>query len=117
MQVCQSHILGALVNQDQAMNIGAVLMPIYAYKKGFVAKAEQSALNALVSANLNLDRNFALLFADRADERDQRCNLTFADDIDMQVKRSSQASTQARKQARKQARMPGHCAASRPCLS
>lgn len=72
VQSVQAQVMGAMCNADSSANIGVVLMPVFAHKRGYVFKVEQAAQTMLASANLNLDRAMALYFVDRGDERDQR---------------------------------------------
>ena len=72
IQQVQAQVMGAVCNTDSAGNVGLLLMPVFAHKKGYVFKAEQAAQSRLANANLNLDKSMALYFQDKGDERDQR---------------------------------------------
>eukprot|EP00969_Alexandrium_andersonii_P271412 11995900-Alexandrium_andersonii.AAC.1 len=72
MQLTQSELIGAVTNEASTLNIGAVMTPVFAYRKGFLWKAEHAMLESLANANINLDRSFALVFSGHADDRELR---------------------------------------------
>lgn len=72
IQTAQAEVLAAVTQELDTNNIGAVLTPVFAYRKGFLWKAEHATQEALANVNLNLDRNFALIFGGKADDRETR---------------------------------------------
>ncbi len=74
MQRLQGELLGAMANSGAA-NFGLVLLPVYAYQRGMVWKLESALQQQLAGCNVNTDRQMALVFSSRPDERDHRLGL------------------------------------------
>ncbi len=60
------------VCHETDMNIGAVLNPLFWYKRGQLWMQEQLIQNLLAAKMLNCDTQFSLLFKERLDASDQR---------------------------------------------
>ena len=65
-------MLGALVNQGTADNMGLVLGPTFCTTKGQVWKQEANINERLANSNLNIDRSWILTFEHGGDTRDER---------------------------------------------
>ena len=71
-QVVLMQVLQFTLNEN-ADNMGMMLSPIHAYKKGAVWVQDQAIIKTLATvANCNVDRSFTLLFKDKKDSRDNR---------------------------------------------
>ena len=72
IQKLQVELLGVVTNSQGVASIGAVLMPLFGYKRGMLWQSTNHAAQVLANNNLNGDRSFALLFDGKADEREIR---------------------------------------------
>ena len=73
IQKLQVELVGGVTNlPDGGGNIGAVLMPLFGYKRGMLYQSTNHAAQALANNSLNGDHSFALLFDGKADEREIR---------------------------------------------
>ena len=72
IQKLQVELVGVVTNSQGVASIGAVLMPLFGYKRGMLWQATNHAAQVLANNNLNGDRSFALLFDGKADEREIR---------------------------------------------
>ena len=72
IQKLQVELVGGVTNSQGVASIGAVLMPLFGYKRGMLWQATNHASQVLANNNLNGDRSFALLFDGKADERETR---------------------------------------------
>ncbi len=70
-RVMQAEIASVLVNHSPS-NVGILLDPMFAYKKGGVWLAEKEAHDLLTAKSLVLDRTWSLLFEAKKDVRDNR---------------------------------------------
>ena len=72
IQKLQVELVGVVTNSQGVASIGAVLMPLFGYKRGMLWQSTNHAAQVLANNNLNGDRSFALLFDGKADEREIR---------------------------------------------
>ena len=68
----QASLLAIVVNMTDSQNIGLVLTPGHANKKGMLWKEEEESRKLIVNSTLNSDYHFAMCFTGRGDIRDQR---------------------------------------------
>ena len=68
----QEVILGAssALTHKGPDNLGLLLCPVFAYKRGGVWQAENHIVSRLVNKGLHLDRSFSVIFKGRADPRE-----------------------------------------------
>ena len=64
--------LGAIVNEPSVDAMGLSLAPAHTHEKGQVYRMESIYNDTLASANLNIDRSWALSFDGHDDARDER---------------------------------------------
>ena len=57
---------------NSPLNLGLLLVPMFAYKRGQVWQEELRVISHLVKLNLLCDRSFAVLFKEKCDFRDTR---------------------------------------------
>ena len=69
----QSDVASCLLHES-SQNIGLLLSPMFAYKKGGVWTAEKQAMNMLADKALLLERSWSLLFAEQRDKRPTLCH-------------------------------------------
>ena len=60
------------VLRTEGHNLGVVLLPTYAYKKGTLYQHEAQAQSQLAKQGLFIDRSIVLRFSERADDRSDR---------------------------------------------
>ena len=68
----QAAVLSSIVNKPGCHNIGLVLTPSHANKRGLLWKEEELARNLLSQNACNLDTQFVITFGNRHDLREMR---------------------------------------------
>ena len=67
----QAEVASCLLHQS-SQNVGVLLSPMFAYKKGGVWAAEKHAMSLLTDKSVLLERSWSLLFSEQHDKRDSR---------------------------------------------
>lgn len=71
----QAAVMSSIVNKPGCHNIGVLLTPSHANKRGLLWKEEELARNLMSQNNCNLDTQFVLTFGNRHDLREMRTAL------------------------------------------